>query len=126
MLIVKVKGVEYKIGFKHVKFERDEDAGFVPMIRGYTRCHVFTLDLLCNSSAALALCSIKDNFSRATGRKISLGRALLKAFPDKEDRRYVWEQYFRKLEDDRKKSKAAQAKKVLVFRGEEHVLSEVK
>jgi len=120
MLSVKVDELEYDIGFKHWRYD-------VPLNTcGSTECRITVPDNALAVSFGHAHCSIKDNFSRAIGRKVSLGRALIAAFPDKEDRRYVWEQYFLKQENDRKKSKAAQAKKVLVFQGEEHVFSEVK
>jgi len=40
-----------------------------------------------------ALCSNKDNFSRDTGRKISLARALKASQIPKEERLKVWEAY---------------------------------
>ena len=39
----------------------------------------------------LALCSIKDNFCRAIGRKISLARAM--RYFDKSIRKEIWEAY---------------------------------
>lgn len=100
MLRISVRTKEYEIKFRH-------NSNLYPstQYRGYTDCFVNKPDAVIDGQvisydivgSATAWCSIKDNFSRATGRKISLGRALLKAFPDKEDRRYIWEQYFKKL-----------------------------
>ena len=43
-------------------------------------------------------CSIKDNFCKETGRKISLGRAVM--FFDKQIRKEIWEAYLnRKVKD---------------------------
>ena len=37
-----------------------------------------------------AVCSKQDHFNYATGRKVSLTRALRAAFPDKKHRTYAW------------------------------------
>ena len=99
MMRVTVKGSHYEIKFRHVIHKGGA------WYRGHTDCSVSEgmtnidgkfigvgLVVLANT-----YCSAKDNFCRATGRKISLGRALLKAFPDKEDRRFIWQQYFKKM-----------------------------
>lgn len=44
----------------------------------------------------MAVCSLKDMFSRKVGRKISLERALLK-FSPKWERAEIWAKYFEKV-----------------------------
>lgn len=44
-------------------------------------------------NTGFAYCSWGDNFSRDTGRKISLARALKKANVPKKDRTMIWEAY---------------------------------
>ena len=41
-----------------------------------------------------AHCSIKDNFNKAMGRKVSLTKALTKSGLSKESRKAVWHAYF--------------------------------
>ena len=43
----------------------------------------------------IAICSKNDNFCRNTGRKIALGRALQKLYPDdRSKRKPFWDAYF--------------------------------
>jgi hypothetical protein len=52
----------------------------------------------------IARCSKGDVFSRATGRKLSLERALLSAnLKEKEVRKQIWKTYFSKVSDLKRK-----------------------
>ena len=92
---VTVDDLEYEIMFRHSQVRENYPGRFG--ISGSTICFITVSENHPEVAVGAALCSSKDNFCRATGRKISLGRALLKAFPNKEDRRYIWEQYFKKM-----------------------------
>lgn len=48
-----------------------------------------------NSSSGISLCSRKDNFNKATGRKLALTRAL--AYHDRGFRTKIWEAYFHRI-----------------------------
>lgn len=57
---------------------------------------VFTYCYLINAKETIcghAECSQKDNFSRDTGRKVSLARVMKKAELPKEERTEIWEAY---------------------------------
>lgn len=58
----------------------------------YTTCSIFTRDGRLVSSGE-AQCSKKDMFSKETGRKVSLKRALESSSFTKEERAAVWEDY---------------------------------
>ena len=96
MLRVTVDEVEYDIRFWHYRW-RSHAYRMGESSIGYTSCSIVVPENLPPVAIKFAYCSNKDNFCRAIGRKISLGRALIAAFPDKEDRRFIWEQYFKKL-----------------------------
>jgi len=83
---VLVRGKEYKLWFEHSFFDEDDPV----QLKGITDCFI-SLGEECVSAGA-ALCSLGDNFVKATGRKIALARAL-KPF-SREDRKEVWDQYF--------------------------------
>ena len=58
-----------------------------------TACHVLVNLLIygfVDIGIGVAVCSHKDNFSRAVGRKIALSRAIRNCFPDKVVRKTVW------------------------------------
>jgi len=77
----------YFVKFRHYKTEENEGISHV------TSCEIID-DRAKILNSGYAICSILDQFSRKIGRKISLGRALLNAFPeDKELRRKFWETY---------------------------------
>lgn len=44
--------------------------------------------------SGVSMCADKDNFSRVTGRKIALTRALERNVLDKPDRKAIWDAYF--------------------------------
>lgn len=44
-----------------------------------------------------AVCSMKDNFCKAVGRKLAFARALLNSHLGKEERSKVWDEYLKKF-----------------------------
>ncbi len=89
-------GIEYRIVFSH---EQCPDG---PRIKSVTTCRIVvkvngTIQLW---SSGYAYCSVKDVFSKETGRKVALTRAL-KEF-DKEFRTRAWKAYLgRKVQEVR-------------------------
>ncbi len=81
-------GVVY-LSFAHDRPEDTED----PLARRGTVCEILdaTGEVI---SGGESFCSLKDNFSRYIGRKISLGRALRHANLSKNERELAWQQYF--------------------------------
>ncbi len=69
------------------EFKRTED-----LITDVTRCAITNLDNASVFIVGLAFCSVKDTFSKETGRKVSLTKAL-ESF-SKEFRTLVWRAYF--------------------------------
>ena len=56
-----------------------------------TQCRIFNGET--QIAAGYASCSDEDNFSRETGRKVSMSRALLHAGFPKEVRQEIWNKY---------------------------------
>lgn len=82
MLNVIVRDRELKISFYHdVPYE--------------TQCFIHSGEKLV--ATGYASCSDKDNFDRKVGRKLSMSRALLHAHLSKEERKFIWGEYFSKL-----------------------------
>ena len=73
MLRVQTDNGEVRVDFVHVRFRADEDSES-------DSHHAITYCLVQNGDGSLrngiALCSVRDNFDRAIGRKLSLTRAL--------------------------------------------------
>lgn len=77
----------------HVSFEHGTESKG----KRFTKCFVSRkidedhFELL---AIGVAVCSKKDRFSKAEGRKLSMTRALQKAFPDnKKIRSHIWSAY---------------------------------
>jgi hypothetical protein len=102
-MIIHLGDRKYHITWQHVMPN-------APHSMGWTTCYIH--ELLPNGIhralvQADARCSGKDNYSKNTGRKISLERALLTKVPDwngsgkwiplfmKDERKAVWNEYFR-------------------------------
>jgi len=89
MLRVQTDNGEVRVDFVHVRFHKDEDSES-------NNHHAITYCLVQNGDGSLrngiALCSVRDNFDRAIGRKLSLTRALRGL--DKPTRTSVWNKYF--------------------------------
>lgn len=80
MFKVEVNGKLYEVQFVHYSNDKQ------------THCNV--LDGETVVVTGIAQCAPQDNFSRATGRKVSLARAL-RSF-DRDTRTKFWEVYFSK------------------------------
>ena len=64
--------------------------GYADFKHKHTQCLIIRDNM---TFCGYALCSNKDSFSRDTGRKISLARALKASQIPKEERLKVWEAY---------------------------------
>lgn len=82
---VEINGSSYFIDWRHIKSEVKSLSKF------RTACSIRD-EALQLVATDLAECSLKDNFCRETGRKISLTRAI-RVF-DKSVRKQIWEAYF--------------------------------
>lgn len=92
MLKITIDNTSYEIEFEHKQFEPPRlitNGGALHFIRGATICRVIHAD---KSDVAVARCSCADQFNKATGRKISLTRALT-GFPRKV-RKQIWQAYW--------------------------------
>jgi hypothetical protein len=88
---VTVDGKEYKVEWKHDRWDDGKDKEVVQFInKAYTTCFIIKDD--CMYGIGQARCSWKDNFSRKVGRKLSLQRALDDSNFDAGQRQQIWEQ----------------------------------
>ena len=95
MFTVKVNDKEYEVTFDHY-VPTPPDREFFDEEK--FRAMFGTVCLLGAQSTGSANLNIKDNFNRNIGRKISLNRALQKAFPgetNKEIRKAFWDAYYK-------------------------------
>ena len=90
--MVMVDNKEYKIVWWHNRMDQDRhDVEVVqPTTRAYTECAIADAPFLKTRGYGMAHCSWSDNFSRKTGRKLSLQRALLASDFTEHQRRQVW------------------------------------
>ncbi len=68
----------------------------------FTECVVYIGTTMVGDGYAIV--HPRDNFCRKTGRKISLGKALLDSFPGRElkpARRHIWTEYLKKFPPSR-------------------------
>lgn len=90
---VKVDGKQYRVNFAHLKYDDGERVTVcsfgLPVAKG---------ELPKVLATGVARCSKHDNFNKATGRKLSLTRALNGVEFTKSQRTQVWNQYFGKQE----------------------------
>jgi hypothetical protein len=94
MFDLNYKGVVYSVSFDYTSVNADESVDNKKLKT--TRCFVTWVEkpmypML--SIAEVAICSPKDNFCKATGRKIALTK-VMKNFNDKEFRTAIWNKYF--------------------------------
>jgi len=82
---VKIDENYYRVDFHYTHEPRANKNGTLSAKPVTTTCYIYTAtdDNKIRSQVAIesAHCSLKDNFCRATGRKISFTKALRKAFP---------------------------------------------
>lgn len=72
------------------------------LINGITYCRIFKEKDPLISATSYAECSMKDNFCRKIGRKLSFGRALKLLIPNnRELRGEIWNEYFKLFPRDR-------------------------
>lgn len=98
-----IKTSKYKIMFYHKILTTEEitESHGVPLSFGEQRqCTMATLSKIDDSSILneyIAITNPIDNFCKATGRKIALEGVLDCNLLTKEERKEVWEEYFRKF-----------------------------
>lgn len=94
MFTIKIDEVEYKFSFKHHPIVTDDDPvyGDFPDVPPHTICYV---DIKDGGISYYAWLHPNDRYSRETGRKVALTRALKDLFPNnKAARKEVWKTYF--------------------------------
>lgn len=64
------------------------------LTNGQTLCRIIDLETGEILAQGTAFCSLKDNFNRNTGRKVSLKKALEKLNLTAEQRKIYWDMYF--------------------------------
>ena len=92
MFEVDVDGKQYYVSFRHLR-NQSHDWGM-----GITGCRIRCLEDGAEVGTLYeeSLCSRKDSFSRAVGRKEALARVLRKNFP-RDQRSVFWHTYFQSL-----------------------------
>jgi len=63
--------------------------------KGCTTCRL--TDMNNNTVIGESRCSLKDNFSKKTGRKIALERAMSHLNLSKDERTTIWREYFKQV-----------------------------
>ena len=94
MMRVQIDDKNFEILFRHVRIEdKPENA---PPIQAFTECEIVKLngESKMRWSTGYAICSVKDQFRRATGRKIALTRAV--ACFRRDQRTQIWNEYWKK------------------------------
>ena len=88
---IQVNGNTYHAHFDYIPLDSELDPGatIAHLRSGATEVAV-----------GIAYKHSRDKFDKVTGRRIAFGRALQAAFPDKDDRRLAWVQYFWQVRDD--------------------------
>jgi hypothetical protein len=82
-----------KEGYVYVKFDRVPVHPTDTLRRKYV-CKIYVGNV--KVAEGVSVCSEKDNFCKAVGRKLAFARALLNAFPEAEGkpiRAIIWSQY---------------------------------
>lgn len=93
---------EAKQLFLNFSYERDVIIGATPdnykLIPVGVECTLFT-DREGTLTAGLgqSFCHPSDNFNKMVGRKIAFERAVISGFPDKHERRAIWNAYVGKV-----------------------------
>lgn len=103
----------YRVWFKHTRLANPNTALFAcfPLAQAITICRIDKIDedgSYTQVAEAVAACSRKDNFCKATGRKLALTRALadvrvryrggmLTRPLSKDERREFWQAYFDRM-----------------------------
>jgi hypothetical protein len=82
-----LNGAKHRISFKHVSFDTplSVNGNGRTLIKASTECHIEPEGAE-DGFVGEAFCSVKDQFNKATGRKLSLNRAACIAFPGKENK----------------------------------------
>ena len=96
MIKLKINNIPIIIDFEHQNFQQEQHESKIPLkkqnrISG-TYCTIEKEDKKYESFAQL---SLKDNFHKAKGRRISLKKALSKTEFNKQERCYIWNEYFK-------------------------------
>jgi hypothetical protein len=94
-MIVEIDGRKYKVTWKH---DKDVSPNFPYKVMTY--CDIYDNDSTVRLAGGLARCSLKDNFSRKIGRRLSLVRALHFMNTDKGIRARFWDEYFKRWAHD--------------------------
>ena len=81
-MTITVNDQEYRVRFRHE-------------VKKFVNEHRLVCCTINDGEEEYALCNPKDQFCKATGRKIALARALKNMNFDKPSRRQFWAEYFR-------------------------------
>ncbi len=103
---------EFKVTFKHVTLDRKAltdaiDQGIIQTpFAEKTVCSIFkTTEPDATPVVGVAMCSLKDNFSKAKGRELAFARAMHQIEPDKNKRLTWWKAFW--VSDDGRYTNAA-------------------
>lgn len=88
-------GTEFQLRFEHGLIEKEY--GETWQVRATSCQIILTQGTPTEVGFGLAVCSPADTFCKAKGRKLALARALKAPDFSREDRRLIWQAYFRGL-----------------------------
>jgi hypothetical protein len=99
MLIVSLHDRTIAVSFQHPIKMNDGPNGYVGEQR-VTECYIWNFDSTLSIKlvgAGLARCHHRDQFNKATGRRLALTRAMIVAKLDRVDRTLVWRAYHNRV-----------------------------
>ncbi len=100
MFTINYSGRDYKVDFMHNHFENEESVHY----QGSTICTISEVngkDIIGEVASGESFCSKTDKFLKATGRKISLKRALENLNLGNEIKPIIWMNYYQRTNEQR-------------------------